>query len=118
GNLNIDLGAVERRLTRTGLIGQSGAGQHLGQHVTRTLPEPRVVDVLSTRTRQREPVPDGLDAQGSVSLAHHAERRESLLSGLGLAAEDVCVVELHGSYPGQAAEHARQLGPALAAELG
>src|SRR5437667_5295065 len=61
GDLYVDLGTVERGLSCAGLVRQSGAGQYLGQHVRRALPQVRIIDVLPAGTGQREPVPDGLD---------------------------------------------------------
>src|SRR5262249_57585402 len=50
GDLYVDLGAVERSLSRAGLVRQSGAGQYLDHHVRRALPQVRIIDVLPART--------------------------------------------------------------------
>ena len=60
----------------------------------------------------------GLDPESVVGMADHLEDGRHLGGDVGWLAEHVCVVELHGSHPGQAAQGSGGLLAELTAELG
>ena len=60
----------------------------------------------------------GTDPEGVVGMADHVEDGGHLGGYVRWLTEDVCVVELHGSHAGQAAQGPGGLFAELPAELG
>lgn len=118
GDLDVDLGAVERGFSPGGLVGQAVAVEDVGQQSGGPLPLLGCGNVLAAEAREGEPVAGRGDAERLVRPADHLQGRLRLLGDLVQGAEDVCVVELDGPYAGQSAEDAREFGAVHAAQFG
>ncbi len=103
-DLHVDLGAVEGALAGDRLVAQAPPVEHLGQGLLALVPHFGIAGELAGISAQREPVAMGGDPQRVVGTADHVEDGGHLGGYVRWRAEDVRVVELHGTHPGQAAE--------------
>ncbi len=117
-DLHIDLGAVEGALAGGRLVAQAPPVEHLSQGQLAPVPHPGIAGVLAGASAQREPVVMGTDPERVIGVADHVQDGGHLGGNVRRRAEDVCVVELHGSHPGQAAQGPGGFLTELTAQLG
>ncbi len=120
GDLDIDLGPVERGLPLGRLVGEPRGVEHLGQQGGGPFPLLGSGHVLAAGAGagEGEAVAGRGDAQRLVRAADHVQRAPRLLGDLVQGAEDMRVVELDGADAGEPAEHAGRLRAVHAAEFG
>ena len=118
GDLQVDLGAVERGLA--GRLGVLGAGRVQGRadHPLTLFPGGRVARVLGALTGSREAQPRRRDRQSPIRLLDDPENRRDLALHVLGRAEHVPIVEGHLPHPREAADDARALVAKHGPDLG